>query len=229
MNVNDTSTPTTTSKKTTAKNIPRADADFLTLAKTVSAKWKATPALTLLWINQATYKTLVDDYDTHFNNRLAIGSNRSTNTQTLAQINREIDNAVESVKAYIIKKYKKANAVAQYGRYGIVKQNGNYRLPKDNDKRTAALPLMADAIKADGFTKEEFGSSFWTTIIKNFTTALNNSLTTTQNISNKVAAKTNVREKIHKVLIAIIQLINANYPDTSAKVLREWGFIKQNF
>jgi hypothetical protein len=44
-----------------------------------------------------------------------------------------------------------------------------------------------------------------------------------------VAAKDTDRGKIEKALNAIIHLLNANYPDTIDKVLREWGFLKQNY
>ena len=217
------------SKKTAMSNMPKADADFLTLAKAVDAKWQATPTLKLLWIDQPTYKILVASYDANLGNRLSVGSGRTSQTKTLAQINKQIDAAVEEVKIYIIKKFKKANAAAQFAKYGIIKQSGSYRLPKDNDKRALALPLMAAAIIADGFGTEEFGTTFWKTITTNFTAALKNTIDTTKNLSNKVAAKGTDRQKIHSVLIAIRHLIYANYPDTCDQVLREWGFIKQNF
>ncbi len=217
------------SKKTAMSNMPKADADFLTLAKAVDAKWQATPTLKLLWIDQPTYKTLVASYDANLGNRLSVGSGRTSQTKVLAQVNKQIDAAVGEVKIYITKKFKKANAAAQFAKYGIIKQSGNYRLPKDNDKRTLALPLMAAAIITDGFGTEEFGTTFWKTVTTNFTAALKNTIDTTKNLSSKVAAKSTDRQKIHSVLIAIRHLIYANYPDTCDKVLREWGFIKQNF
>lgn len=223
--INGTAKPKNKSKS----NIPSTDSDFLALAKIVADKWKTTPDFKLTWIDEPTFKTLVDGYATNLGNRLSAGSGRSIQTQTLAQTNKQIDEAVESVKAYLIKKFKKENAAARYTNYGIIKENGNYRLPKDNDKRLTALPLMASAITADGFDKEEFGTSFWKNITNTFTAALKNTTDTARNISNKAAIKTTDKEKIHKIIIAIKHLIYANYPDTSDKTLREWGFIKQNF
>lgn len=216
-------------KNKSRSNIPNTDADFLALAKIVADKWKTTPSFKLSWIDEPTFKTLVDNYATNLGNRLSAGSGRSIQTQTLAQINKQIDEAVENVKAYIIKKFKKQNATARYTNYGIVKGNGNYRLPKDNEKRLTALPLMAAAIVADGFGTEEYGTSFWKGITTRFTAALKDTTDTARNISSKAAIKTTDREKIHKVLIAITHLIYANDPDTSDQKLREWGFLKQNF
>ncbi len=153
-------------------NFPKKDADFLTLAKAADTKWAATPALTLLWVDEPTFKTWVTSYDTGLAARLAVGSNRPSQTQTLAQVNKSIDTAVKDVKVYIEKKFKKANAAAQFSRYGIVQENKSYNLPKDNDKRKMALTLMKDAIAADGFGAEEFGTAFWTTTIASFNTAL---------------------------------------------------------
>ncbi len=219
----------TKSTKKNGRNIPYADTDFLTLAQSVAAKWKTDADFKLKWTDSSTFKTLVDSYDKNLDNKLSTSSGRSIQTQTLAQINKQIDEAVENVKAYIIKKFKKANAPAYFINYGIVKENSSYRLPKDHDKRLKALPLMIAAIAADGFKAEEYGTSFWTTIKNDFTIALNNTITTTKNISNKVAVKNSDREKIHKVLIAIRHLIYAHYPDTYKQVSREWGFIKENF
>jgi hypothetical protein len=88
-------------------NMPIKDADFLTLAEAVNTKWKATPEIKLLWIDQPTYATLVVDFDTNFTDRLAVGSNRPTQTQALAQTNLQIDDAVKEVRVYIQKNIKK--------------------------------------------------------------------------------------------------------------------------
>lgn len=209
--------------------IPRKNADMLSLAQSVNTKWAATPALTLLWITQPQFATMVGGFDTNLANRLQVGSGQQAKTQTLAQLNKTIDTAVTDVKTYIEKKFKKANAPANFSRYGIVVENSTYRLPKDNDKRLLALPLMVAAIAADGFGTEEYGTVFWTTALADFKTALGNTTTTAKGISNKVAAKDTDIENITKVINSIIKLIEANYPDTVDTTLREWGFLKQNY
>jgi len=216
-----------TPKKTSL--IPTKDADFLTIAKAVNTKWAGTPALTLLWLTQPNYATIVGSYDINLSARLAVGGNRQAQTQTLQQINKTINDAVKEVKVYIQKKFKKDNAEAQYSRYGIAYESKTYALPKDNDKRRMALSQMQAAIAADDFGSEEFGTAFWTNTITSFNAALGASKNTSKGISNKVAAKDTDRGKIEKALNAIIHLLNANYPDTIDKVLREWGFLKQNY
>ena len=217
------------SKKKLQTNIPRKDADLATLAKAVDDKWAATPTLILMWIDEPKFKFLVHSFNTNLTNRLLVGSNRPSLTQSLAQINKNIDEATDCVKVYILKKFKKANAKAQYERYGIAKEGTNYRLPFDNDKRKLALPLMLAAINEDGFANEEYGTSFWQNTKTAFTNALNNSSDIAKNVSNKVAAKDADKQKIKQVLVSIILLIKANYPTTHHNVLREWGFIKENY
>ena len=219
----------TTPKKQTVRNIPAKDADFSTLALAVNAKWKLNTNLTLVWITQPAFEILANSYATNLASRLGVGSNKPAQTQTLKQLNSQIDAAVTEVKTYIEKKFKKKNADAQFARYGIVKEGSNYRLPKDNDKRLLALPIMAAAIAADGFATEEFGTAFWTATTTGFKAALKATTDTSKTVSNKVAAKDTDREQIHKVLIAITHLIEANYPDTKDGVMRDWGFIKQNY
>ncbi len=220
-------TPKTKAQKTS--NIPKKDSDFSTLALSVSAKWKLNPALILLWITQAAFEALANSYAGNLANRLSAGSSKPAQTQTLKQVNTQIDAAVTDVKTYIERKFKKANATAQFARYGIVKEGSNYRLPKDNDKRLLALPIIAAAIAADGFAAEEFGTAFWTATTSSFKTALKATTDTSKTVSNKVSAKDSDREQINKVLVAIGHLIAANYPDNKDAVMREWGFIKQNY
>jgi hypothetical protein len=222
------SVPTTKSTKT-VNLIPTKDADLLALSNSVNSKWASTPALTLQWITQPTFESLFSSFRTNLNARTQIGGARKAQTQTLAQVNKEINLAVAEVKVYIEKKYKKANAAANFSKYGIALENKAYNLPKDNDKRLLALPLMQAAIIEDGFADEEYGSSFWSTTIANFKAALSATGITTKNISSKVAAKDVDIEKIKKVLNSIVKLIEANYPDTVKETLREWGFIKQNY
>ena len=215
-------------KKVATPNIPTKDADFDTLAQAVNKKWKENPFIVLLWITQPNFETMVNSYTSNLGARTAVGSGKSAQTETLKQVNAQADVAVGEVKIYIQKKFKKL-ATAQYARYGIVKEANSYILPRDNDKRKLALPLMIAAIAADGFGSEEFGTAFWTATNTSFIAALKATGDTTKGISSKVAAKDTDREKIHKVLNAITHLIYGNYPDTSDQVLREWGFIKQNY
>lgn len=208
---------------------PTADADFLTVCKAVMLSWLANPAITLLWINQAAYAAMVAAYETSYSTRLSDGSVRPSITQTLSQLDKQMDDAISEVKVYIQKKFKKANAEAQYARYGIINVNGSYRLPRDRDNRKTSLPLMIAAIAADGFGAEEFGTAFWTTMKTDYELALSNAGDTDSLVSKGASGKNQQKKNITKVMNALRYVLRGNYPDTYAAVYREWGWQKEDY
>ena len=220
---------TITPKKNKKEYTPQADTDFLTVSKNVSKSWLANPAITLLWINQAAFNTMVTIYETSLNTRLSDGSFRPSITQTLNQLDQQMDDAVSEVKVYIQKKFKKENAIAQYARYGITKSNASYQLPKDRDSRKTNLALMITAIAADGFAAEEYGTAFWTAIKTSYELALNNATTTDSSVSKNTAGKNLQKKNITIVMNALRYVLRGNYPDTYTAVYRDWGWQKEDY
>lgn len=216
-------------KKAKKDYTPRADADFLTVCKAVMISWLANPAITLLWINQAAYAAMVAAYETSYSTRLSDGSMRPSITQTLDQLDKQMDDALSEVKVYIQKKFKKANAEAQYARYGIIHNKNTYQLPRDRDNRKTSLPLMIAAIATDGFGAEEFGTVFWTTMKTNYELALSNAGDTDSLVSKGAAGKNEQKKNITKVMNALRFVLRGNYPDTYAAVYREWGWQKEDY
>ena len=218
----------TTTKKTKGYT-PTKDSDFDTVSKAVSASWTAKPIITLIWKTPAQFAAMVAAYSTAFGNRLSDGGNRPSQTQTLTQMDNQMDDAVTDVKTYIEKKFKKKNAAAQFARYGIVHSSRGYALPKDRDQRKQNLQLMIDAIAADGFGTEEFGTTFWTTMQTDYSNALKAANATDGSVSTNVAAKNEQKEAITKVMDALRLVLKANYPDTYAAVYRDWGWQKEDY
>lgn len=217
---------TTTASSSNNTNIPRKDVDFLTTAEAVAATWATKPIITLIWITQAEFATTAQTYRTVLSQRQNTGSGRSSITNNLKNINKQINDAVTEVKVYIEKKFKKANAIAEFSRYGIIKESKTYRLPKDANARLEALTLMQAAITKDGFDNEEYGKTFWATITTNFKAALDAANAIDSTVSGKVATKNELKKQLTKVLKALLKLIEANYPDTYKGVKREWGWKK---
>lgn len=107
-----------------------------------------------------------------------------------------------------------------------MKKGKGYKLPSDYDQLILALPMMINALKADGFDKEECGEAYWTGILSEFT-ATYDKLKSSGSISTvDVAEKALLRKSVEKHLRAIIYLVRANYPDTWTAELRAWGFEK---
>ena len=91
-------------------NIPAGDVDFLGVAKAVVDSWAANPEITLVWTSQADFAANVALYESTLNTRLTTGAERPIETQTMNNLDTQIDNAVEEVKAYISDKYGRNNA-----------------------------------------------------------------------------------------------------------------------
>lgn len=220
------STTTTSPITSSTSNIPAKDVDFLHTVENVATTWATQPHITLVWVTQSQFTTIAQTYRTVLTQRQTTGSGRSSITNHLKQMNKQIDDAVTEVKVYIEKKFKKANAIAEFSRYGIVKEGKNYRLPKDAKSRLQALPLMQAAITKDGFDNEEYGKSFWANITTNFKTTLDAANAIDSTVSGKVATKNELKKQLTKVLKALLLIIEANYPDTHKGVKREWGWKK---
>jgi len=213
--------------KTTA--LPQSDVDFMDVAKTVGQSWAANPAITLLWKTALDFNNDVLAYAAALNSRLSTGSNRPSLTQTLNQLDKKIDAAVTEVKVYIAKKFKTPNAQAQFPRYGIVKENRSYVISHDRNNRNNSFTLMLAAILADGFDKEEYGTTFWTAIQNEYAAALEQASNTTGDISGKVATKNQQKQALKKVMSALMFILRGNYPDTYPEMYRQWGWKKESY
>jgi len=216
-------------KKNTTPSIPRADVDFMDVAKAVATNWLDNPDITLRWKNSDAFNDEVQAYTDSLHQRHSTGSQRPSLTQTLVQLDELLDDAVAEVKIYITKKFKKRNAAAQYARYGIIKKGRAYRMSRDRNERRAALDLMVAAIATDGFGQEEYGTNFWKDMKTNYTAALDLAGNTASNVSEKVANKNTQKKAIKKVLNALLFVLKGNYPDTYQEMYRKWGWKKETY
>lgn len=209
--------------------IPTADIDFKDVAKNVANTWLNNPDIKLIWKKTPDFLQEVLDYETALTSRKATGSLRPGQSQTLDQLDKQVDTAVTELKVYIQKKFKKEFAQAQFARYGIVKEGSTYRLSKDRNNRLEAFKLMIPAITADGFDNEEYGKTFWTDMQTNYSAALDATNNTSGDISGKVATKNEHKKAIKKVLSSLLLIIKGNYPDTFESVYRNWGWRKESY
>ena len=79
---------TKVTKKATVSNIPRAEADFISVARSVAAKWKTTTNLPLVWTSAAEFEATVDAFENSFSARNEAKGGRSIATAELKQIGR---------------------------------------------------------------------------------------------------------------------------------------------
>lgn len=216
-----------TPTKTT--NVPVADIDFGNVVGKVRDKWETSSWLTLLWISFPEFKTKANDYQTTLTQRLQTGKNRPQITQSLKNINKEIDDKVANIKGYIADKYGKGNAVSYYSAFGIEFYKKAYTIPFDQNSRSEALGLMVNAIDANGFNDKTYGKTYWLDIKSQFDALLLSASTTDSTVSNKVGDKNELKKGLKKALNAIVLTVKANYPETFKQELRVWGFQKEKY
>ncbi|MCS6822583.1 MAG: hypothetical protein NZ551_12045 [Microscillaceae bacterium] len=216
-------------KKKAHKILPESQYDILTVAENVCKKWENTPELTLLWVKPEDLKKMVQEYRTFLENRIKAGSGRSLQTQTLKNLDAQINKAVEEIKLAILVKFGKEKGKAYYSEFGITKQGNGYKLPTDRNLRLNALPLFVKGVKTHGLKVVGFDDSFFDSIVDIYTQAIEDTRKTDSAVSFNVSNKNDLRKQIEAVLTALYTLIKINYPNTYEGELRNWGFQREKY
>jgi hypothetical protein len=213
------------------RTIPQADIDFKDVSEAVAVSWLANPDITLRWKKAPDFQKEVNDYALDLVSRINTGSLRPGQTNTLNQLNDVIDGGVSKVKTYIEKKYEDGDPQAQYARFGIIKENRSFVISSDRNNRKLALQQMIDAIAAEGFGAEKFGTAFWTDIQTKYNAAVAEASNTTGDVSIKVATKNERKKAISLVMSSLLMMLRANYPDDDEckGVIRQWGWKKESY
>ena len=222
-----TTTPVVKVKKTAT--VPAKDLDFAKVAKSVADKWATEPWLQLQWTNQNDFATQQTEYTAVLNTRQSTGSSRPQITKALKVLDKKIENSISYVKGYITDKYKKETAQSYYASFGMDFINKAYLLPSDQNRRSAALKLMVDAVASNGFGDKEFGTTYWTTIKQEYDTLLAQALGNDSTVASNVSSKNVLKAALTKVINALINALKAHYPDTFKAELRNWGFQKEKY
>lgn len=207
-----------------ASSLPESQFDLITLAETAADKWLATPQLTLLWAKPTDFKALVTDFRAILNQRVDVGSGRGSQTQTLKDLDTQIDKAVEEVKIAILAKFGKDKGKAYFGEFGITKQGNKLGIPADRTLRLNALPLLVKAVKNHTLKVIGYNMAFFEGLVGDYTAAFQATQSTDSAVAVSVGNKNELRKQIAKILSALKALIKINYPNTYEGELRSWGF-----
>lgn len=210
-------------------NNPVKDSDISTLGQSTAAQWKNYPGLTLAWITQAEHEANVQAFSSTLSERMNTGGGRKEVSGKLSALDDDIDKGISGIKNYLTYKYGKSAAPTYYPQFGIERDGRAFILSRDRNKRAAALPLIIQAVATHGITDEAYGQQFWQTTYDNYLELMQQASSIDGTVSVKVGSKNEIRKTIKKTHVAIINLLKANYPDTYATLLREWGFQKEKY
>lgn len=215
--------------KKSKSNIPQAEADLISVATLVADTWQTRPDLTLIWADPPGMKKTIETFKASFVERNELKGSRAIITQTLKEINAEINQSLKHVKSYIAELYTVNKAPTYYAQFGIVKKNKVYRIPADNDNRFHSLGQMVKAISEHGLDDRIYGKAYWEDIYNRFSEAKVQASETDSSSSGHVSVKSGQKPVIRKTLNALIHIIKGNYPDSWKEELRVWGFQKNKY
>ena len=211
------------------RNVPNKDADLEMVCEGANAKWAANPFVTLLWKKQGEFATDTANFKNALELRNTAGGKRPGQSNDLDNIDQEAEDAVPFVKTYINKLFGPKDGPKHYAEFGLIHRNHSYELPTDREKRKDALRMMVDAIAANGFGAETYGTAFWTDIKTRFDAALTTALSGAGTVSADVGDLVILRTTLRRVLHSILLILEANYPDTFEQERRDWGFQKESY
>jgi hypothetical protein len=221
-----TTTPATGSRS--RRRIPEKDNDFDQLCRQVNTKWATAPDFVLRYTTQAEFELKVNGYSRNLNSKQRVSGDRPSLTQELALADAEIEKGITAVKLYLREKYEK-KASAYYSAFGIERKVNGYLFPDDRNKRLNCLLLAKTAIVTEGFSDKKYGAVFWNELYERYKTLTTEAIVTDGDISQKVGSKNVLRAELEEVLNSLIFLIKANFPQTAAAELRNWGFQKDKY
>ncbi len=211
-------------------NVPNKSVDLLNVSQHVSAKWKDSPFIMLVWKTAADFDKDVLRFASVLNDRTQSGGNRQYMTHDLENLDHKIDDAMPFMKSKINFKFGPHDAKSRYASFGMIhRSNGGYEFPTDRQGRKSSLQLMVAACTTNGFTEEPYGVDFWKQLQSDYDKAIAEAATTSGDVSGYVGDLNTLRTSLRRVLHSILLLLEANYPDTFDQVRREWGFQKENY
>jgi hypothetical protein len=233
--------PTTPTPKTTpariTRNIPQAAKALSELLDLAVAEWKTRPRLTLEWTTQPLVQTLAD---TLRQSLRATGSAHDAigpGAARLRQLDELIDGPKEQGKLKYVRKalalqYDEENdGRAYYGEFGIVKEGSTYTLPSDRAERAEALTKLVKALAnpQHGLSKTKYGVAFWQPIAEEYNELQPKAAQAAGTLSAEAGDKDTYAAQARAFLVALLLLLEANYPKTYKAERRRFGFLKESY
>ena len=211
------------------KTIPSTEIDLGNVVTLVSAKWKTSVWLKLLWLTQPEFEANAVSYNAILTARLDEGSEIPQISTALGNLDAQMDKHTSYVKGYIDDAFDKEDAASYYNGFGIVYKDKKWAFPRDQNRRLASLKLMVSGLKKYNLEDRKYGLDFWTELMNSYEALLAQSNAVDGGVSVKVGDKNVLKKALRKGLSAIIYSIKANYPDTYKQELRDWGFQKEKY
>lgn len=224
-------------KRRVAANVPRGDKQFSEVFDLAVAEWGLRSSLTLEWKKQADALDLGTRLRASLRSTGEAGDAITPNTKRLAELDKMIDGSKEEGKLKYVKKalalqYDEENdGKPYYGEFGIEKIGSEYTLPHDRGKRAEALLKLVKALNkpAHSLKNGKYGYAFWKAISDEYNELQPKTDKAKGDRSTEVGGKNLLREEAEDILVALLLLIQANYPKTYKAERRKFGVLKESY
>lgn len=215
-------------------SIPTTYLNVSSQTKTVLRQWaNNNPQFDCPNVPYATLQAESNKFEILLRARSNENANKKSNTNTLTDVNKRINQAVSIFRRYLKAEYPTVkNFSQQYQYYGFVANDKNaYVFPKDNDQRGNSLDIILSRFNEanNPFANREFGLAYWTQLKQEHNQAWDKSddLRAARASSVSDAAQQHKLLKTYlRDLYDYIQLLH-RHQDVKA-VLRSFGFLKES-
>jgi hypothetical protein len=223
-------------KPRNTRNMPEGDKEFSEAFDLMVAEWGQRPQLTLEWTTQGKAATLATNLRNSLRTTSEAGDGITLQSRRLGELDKMIDSKEEGKLKYV----KKALALQYdeeddgrpyYGEFGIVKIGTGYTLPNDRGKRAEALLKLVKALNnpKHGLKDGKYGHAFWKKISDEYNELQEQVEKDKGTRSGEVGGKNQYREDAEDIFVAILLLIEANYPKTYKAERRKFGVLKESY
>lgn len=224
-------------KRTKTRNVPQGDKAFSETFDLAVAEWGLRPRLTLEWATQPQAAALATQLRESLRTSRAADDVLSPQTNRLAELDRLIDGSKNESKLKYVKKALALQYDDQddgrpyYGEFGIEKIGSAYTLPHDRAERAEALRKLAAAVARPqhGLAAGKYGAAYWQAIADEYNELQPQAALATGARATEVGSKNLHRDEAEAIFVALLLLIEANYPKTYQAERRKFGVLKESF
>jgi hypothetical protein len=213
---------------TVTPTVPRTDIGVLRVAQDVFPQWD-TAKYPLIYTTREEVSNQISILENNFTSVRQIRGKRSPETNRLKELDKLIDNHIESVKRYVADDFGRKAAVSHYPAFSIELVSGKYNLPKKRALRVRALSQLIEAIEKYGYGAFRFGTEFWTGIYTEYAELERSTRSFDGSSTADTAAKNKAKTFCMKWLRSIMRIYEANHPEDWTEKLRTLGFQKEKY
>ena len=224
-------------KPASTRNIPQSDKPFSEAYDLAVAEWGRRPQLTLEWTTQPKALALGTLLRESLRTSSAADDAITPQTKRLAELDLLIDGSKKDGKLKYVKKAlalqydEESDGRPYYGEFGIEKIGSTYTLPHDRGQRAEALLKLVKALglPKHGMADGKYGKAFWKKISDEYNELQPKAARATGDRATEVGGKNQYRDEAQAIFVALLLLIEANYPTNVKAVRRQFGVLKESF